>query len=65
MFVQYTLKKYPFTTSIFGGFEDSSLSEILYIITYIDDECYRTLYKHGKMIARQQIYNGVSYGRME
>lgn len=63
MFIQYTCKQYPFTTSIYGGFEDSSLSELLYLMTVTSDMCYRTLYKHGKMIARQQIYNGVSYER--
>lgn len=63
MFMTYTCKEFPFTTSIYGCFDDSCLSAILYLMTITNDLCYRTLYKHGKMIARQQIYNGVSYER--
>ena len=62
MYIQYTLKKKPFTVSIYNF--DSSFLSVLYLIKTTDDDMnYRTIYKHGKMIARQQIYNGVSYER--
>lgn len=63
MYIQYTYKKFPFTKSIYN-FEDCSLLTILYLLKTTDDDlCYRTVYKNGNMIARQQIYNGVSYER--
>lgn len=61
-YMQYTLKRKPFTVSIYPF--DSDFLSILYLIKTTDDDCcYRTVYKHGDVIARQQIYNGVSYER--
>lgn len=63
MFIKYTYKKFPFQISIYN-FGDCSLLEILHLlITTEVDMSYRTVYKNGNMIARQQIYNGVSYER--
>lgn len=60
--MQYTLKTKPFTVSVYTF--DSSFLSILYLIkTTDDDNNYRTVYKNGSMIARQQIYNGLSYER--
>ena len=62
-YVKYTLKKFPFSESVFP-FKSCSFLTFLYLIkTTDDDSSYRTVYKHGKMIARQRIYNGVSYER--
>lgn len=61
-YIQYSFKKEPFTVSIYPF--DSSFLSILYLLKTTDDDMnYRTVYKNGSMIARQKIYNGVSYER--
>lgn len=59
-YMKYTLKKKPYTVTIFPF--DSKFISILYIIlTSTDSDNFREVFKNGKMIVRQQIYNGVSY----